>query len=54
MTFANLPKLFVMIKVLLAESVNAYFWVFMNEIFHLLMNKYIHKPIYHTQTPKIP
>ena len=36
------------------ESVNAYFWVFMKEIFHLLMYKYIHKPIHHTHTPKIP
>ena len=26
----------------------------MNEIFHILMYKCIHKPIHHTQTPKIP
>ena len=25
----------------------------MNEIFHISIYKYIHKPIYHTQTPKI-
>ena len=37
------------------ESVNAYFWNFMNKIFHILMyNLCIHKPIYHTQTPKYP
>ena len=43
-----------MVKWLLNESVNAYIWIFMNEIFHILMYKCIHKPIHHTHTPKIP
>ena len=54
MTFANLPKLHVMVKWLPNEFVNAYFFNFMNKIVHILMYKCIHKPIYHAQTPKIP
>ena len=33
----NLPKLYVMVKWLPNESVNAYFFIFMNEIFNILM-----------------
>ena len=31
----------------------ACFCVFVNEIFDLLIYRYIHKPVHHTQTPKI-
>ena len=50
---ANLPKLLVLVKRLLPESVIAYIFGFMNEIFQLLMYKYIHKLTHHTKTPKI-
>ena len=53
MMFAKLPKIFAVVKRLLNESVNAYFPVFMNEIFHLLIHKYIYKPIHHIQTPNM-
>ena len=36
------------------ESVNANIWILMHNISHILMYKCIHKPMYHTQTPKIP
>ena len=49
MMYANFPKLFVMVKRQHNESVYTYFWIFRNEIFHLLMYKYIYKPTHHRQ-----
>ena len=43
---ANMPKLFVIVKRQHNELVNAYLWTFMNEIFHLLMYKFIYKLIH--------
>ena len=51
---ANLPKSFVMFKWWHNESVNVYFWTFINEIFYLLMYKYIYKPTRHRQIPEMP
>ena len=51
---ANFLKLYVMVKLLPNESVNAYFWIVMNEIFHILMYKCLHKLMHHIQTSKIP
>ena len=48
MTFAKLPELYEMVKYLPNETVTSYFWIFVNEMFHVLMYKYIHQPIYHT------
>ena len=50
---ANLPNLYVMVKWLPNESVNEYFLIFTNKIFHITMYKCIHKPTHHTQTTKI-
>ena len=38
----------------LVRKVTAIFLSFINEIFHIFMYKYIHKPIYNTQTPEMP
>ena len=43
-----------MVKWLPNKFVNAYFWIFMKEIFHILIYKCTDKPIHHTQTLKFP
>ena len=50
---ANLPKLLMTVKDCCPNIYKCIFLSFLNVIFQLLMYKYIHKMIYHTQTPKI-
>ena len=52
MKLAKLPNLYVMVKGLSNEYINAYFRIFTNEIFYMLIYK-SHQPIYHKQIPKM-